>query len=138
MKLTELVQGIGGRLGELFPERLMYVDKIPAEADGNFLLNIISAGGRRGISSRKSRAVSFDLLYFSRANDKLDFMEWSDTMHELFTDIDAGGQIFHTKDRTARCDDMVFHFLFAVDVSYIEFEQGELMEKLELLPAVIS
>lgn len=131
MKLKELAQVVGIKLSGIFPDKLMYVDKITAESDGCFLLNITNTGGDCGISARKSRSVSFDLLYFSRSDENLEFIEWADIMQDSFKEIDVNGQIIHTRNRSAHCEDMVFHFLFSVEAAYIEYEPGEPMERLE-------
>ncbi len=132
MKLKELAEGIGKRLGERFPGKLMYVDKIPAEADGNFSLQIIGHRAKSGISARKSRSFNFDVMYFSSADDKYDFLEWSDAMHEALGAFEAGGQLVRAINRAARSEDMVYHFLFEINVEYVEYEPGETMLNLEV------
>lgn len=133
MKLKELVQAVARKLAELFPDSPMYVDKITANADGCFLLNIIDESGSGGISCRKNRTVSFDLMYFSRADDRLGFMDWADVLQDNFGEVCVNGQIIHTRSRSARCEEMVYHFLFSVDAVYTEYEPGEAMEGLEAI-----
>ena len=132
MRTEELVQAIGLKLEELFPGSPMYVDKITSVADGCFLLSITDMGGRRGISARKSSTLSFDLMYFCRTDEKLIFMNWADTMQDAFKEIEVNGRIIRTRDRSAHPEDMIFHFIFSVEAVYIEYEQGEPMEDLEV------
>lgn len=132
MKLKELAQAVGLKLGELFPGKMMYVNKIPDDSVGCFQLNILEAGGVRGISARKRCYASLELLYFGSADEEMEFMDWADVMQDNFTDISASGQVIHTRSRSVRCEDMIFHFLFSVDAAYIEYEPGEPMEELEV------
>lgn len=132
MKLRELVQGIGTLAAELFPGKLMYVDEIPADAEGNFFLAITEQRGSDGISARRSRFVGFDLMYFSEAGDGFSFLEWADIMQDGMKLIRAGEFTLHTSSRRALNEDMVYHFLFDISAEYIEYTpQGEKMEHLE-------
>jgi hypothetical protein len=132
MKLKELVQGIGQKLEALFPGKLMFVDKIPSEADGNFFLEIIAQRGADGICAQRSRGVSFDLMYFSGLDDRFSFPEWADILQDGMKLVQAGVFLVRTSERTASCEEMVYHFLFSVDVNYIEYETGETMLNLEV------
>lgn len=134
MKLTDIVRGIGRKLADMFPGCRMYVDKISAGAEGCFLLNIVQQTGNNGISGRRIRSVQFDLLYFQREDERLVFMDWADRLQEAFSEIDCGGQIVYTTDRSARREDMIFHFLFNVGTVFSEYSDEGIpaMEELEV------
>ena len=127
MKITGLVEGIGQQLMSAFPGKLMYVENVRAESDGQFFLEIIELSGSDGISARKNRTALLDILYFSKSNDGLDFAQWADTMQGSFCTVTAGGQLLHTRTRRAHAEDMVYHFEIEVTAEYIEYDPAETM-----------
>ena len=132
MKITELAQGIGKQLAELFPDRLMFVDRIPAEADGQFFLNVVEVRDDVGISSRRTRSATLDLLYFSRADDRIAYFEWAEKLCEGFRTVKAGEQLLHTRARRTHAEEMVYHFIFEIGAEYVEFEETQTMARLEV------
>lgn len=134
MKLKSVVEGIGKRLGECFPDKLISVDNIPANADGNFFLNIIEQSANEGISARRSRAFRFDVVYFSAKDDKYAFLDWVDAMHNALREFAVEGQIVRAKNRNTHAEDMAYHFLFEVSAEYIEidYDAENTMDNLEV------
>lgn len=132
MTISEISRNIGARLHEAFPNSLMYVNDIPKDAEGCFLLVISEIRLDKGITPRKLKSVSFDVVYFHGERDTLLFSDWADTMEKtLDTLSDNTGQLFRTRDKSAVQSDLQYHYMFTVDGNYIELpENGELMENL--------
>jgi len=131
MKISDIARDIGRRLKTAFPESVMYVDDIPADAEGNFLLVITEITGGEGIIPRRKRSVSFDVVYFSKPRDALAFADWAELMEDTLRTLSGEGQLFHTSERSAVRTDMQYHYMFTVSSDFLEYTPGETMETLE-------
>lgn len=131
MKISDIARDIGQRLKAAFPDSLMYIDDIPAGAEGNFLLVITEISGGEGIIPRRKRSVSFDVVYFSKKRDTTGFADWAELMEDTLRTLSSGGQEFHTAGRSAVQTDMQYHYMFTVSSEYLEYTPGEPMETLE-------
>lgn len=131
MKISDIARDIGRKLNAAFPGSVMYVDDIPAGAEGNFLLVITEISGDDGIVPRRKRSVSFDVVYFSKPRDALAFADWTALMEDTLHTLSGEGQLFHTKERSAVRTDMQYHYMFTVSSDFLEFTPGDPMETLE-------
>lgn len=131
MKISDIARDIGRRLKAAFPESVMYVDDIPAGAEGNFLLVIAEIADGGGITPRRKRSVSFDVVYFSKPRDALAFADWTELMEGALRTLSGEGQLFHTKERNAVRTDMQYHYMFTVSSDFLEYTPGDPMETLE-------
>lgn len=131
MKISDIARDIGRRLKAAFPESVMYVDDIPAGAEGNFLLVIAEIADGGGITPRRKRSVSFDVVYFSKPRDALAFADWAELMEGALRTLSGEGQLFHTKERNAVRTDMQYHYMFTVSSDFLEYTPGDPMETLE-------
>lgn len=131
MKISDIARDIGRKLNAAFPGSVMYVDDIPAGAEGNFLLVITEISGGDGITPRRKRNVSFDVVYFSKPRDALAFADWAELMEDTLHTLSGEGQLFHTKERNAARTDMQYHYMFTVSSDFLEYTPGDPMETLE-------
>ena len=131
MKISDIARDIGRRLKAAFPGSVMYVDDIPAGAEGNFLLVIAEIADGGGITPRRKRSVSFDVVYFSKPRDALAFADWAELMEGALRTLSGEGQQFHTKERNAVRTDMQYHYMFTVSSDFLEYTPGDPMETLE-------
>ncbi len=131
MKISDIARDIGRRLKAAFPDSVMYVEDIPAGAEGNFLLVVSKISCGEGITCRIKRSVSFDIVYFSKPRDALGFADWAEKMEETLRTLSSEGQLFHSSERSAERTDMQYHFMLTVSSEYLEYTPGEPMEKLE-------
>ncbi len=131
MKISDITRDIGRRLKAAFPDSVMYVEDIPAGAEGNFLLAVSGISCGEGIACRIKRSVSFDIVYFNKPRDTLGFADWAEKMEETLRTLSGEGQRFHSSDRSAVQMDMQYHFMLTVSSEYLEYTLGEPMEKLE-------
>lgn len=135
MKVSELCRDIGRRLKEAFPESVMYIEDIPHGAEGNFLLVISEIADDRGITPRKKRSASFDVVYFSKPRDTTGFADWAERMENALCILSTDGQLFHMESRSAVRTDMQYHYMFTVSADYIDYtteipEMGEMEEQI--------
>ncbi len=131
MKISDIARDIGRKLNAAFPGSVMYVDDIPAGAEGNFLLVITEISGGDGITPRRKRSVSFDVVYFSKPRDALVFADWTELMEDTLHTLSGEGQLFNTKGRNAVRTDMQYHYMFTVSSDFLEYTPGDPMETLE-------
>lgn len=131
MKISDIARDIGRKLNAAFPGSVMYVDDIPAGAEGNFLLVITEISDGDGITPRRKRSVSFDVVYFSKPRDALVFADWTELMEDTLHTLSGEGQLFHTKERNAVRTDMQYHYMFTVSSDFLEYTPGDPMETLE-------
>ena len=131
MKISDIARDIGRKLNAAFPGSVMYVDDIPAGAEGNFLLVITEISDGDGITPRRKRSVSFDVVYFSKPRDALVLADWTELMENTLHTLSGEGQIFHTAERNAVRTDMQYHYMFTVSSDFLEYTPGDPMETLE-------
>lgn len=131
MKISDIARDIGRKLNAAFPGSVMYVDDIPAGAEGNFLLVITEISDGDGITPRRKRSVSFDVVYFSKPRDALVFADWTELMEGTLHTLSGEGQLFHAKERNAVRTDMQYHYMFTVSSDFLEYTPGDPMETLE-------
>ena len=116
MTVNEVMQAIAAKLGELFPDRLVYDRRIEQLADGQHFVRCIDQTHGKLLDRRRSRSYSFEILYFSKADDVVAFNDWAETMYMEFETLTLeSGQILRVTGANATDgDDMVFHFTFDV------------------------
>ena len=130
MTVNAIMEAIAAKLGELFPDRLAYYKKIKALADGQHFIRCIDQTHTKGLDRQRRRFYSFEVLYFRRDDDALEFNAWAETMYMEFETLDVGGKLLHVTNAHAEPgDDMTFHFVFDVStVGLIGKPEGEPME----------
>ncbi len=53
MTLNNFLEAVASKLGEIWPDRKVYVDEIPKDADGQFFVGIIESGQEKHLDRRR-------------------------------------------------------------------------------------
>ncbi len=139
MTLNHFIDAIAGKLKSLWPDRDVMVNEIPQGADGNFFVGLIDAEQGQRLDRRRVRTMQFEILYFLRKKDNLEFNSWAEDMLDNFESIsvvEVEGKTRNVRltNVEVRKDDntRVFQFLFDVNLNYLLAPAGgENMEVLE-------
>lgn len=138
MTLEQMTQAAGQRLRELWPEREVYVNKMPTDADGNFFLEVTESDQGKGLDRCIHRSVSFRVCYFLQNEDNMDYLAWAETMYDTFRVLevqngDARSRVSLINRKAGMNNEQrCYQFLFEVKFTFWETEEaGELMERME-------
>lgn len=134
MTVNDFIIGIAQKLKSLYPTRHVFVDEIPAKADGNHFVHCTDQRHGKKLGRRRSRSYSFEVLYFKAKKDNMAFNDWAEQMYFEFEALDVSGQIVHLTNAHAQDgDDMVFHFIFDAEfTALIDQVSGDPMNTLQL------
>ena len=139
--LNNFIEAVAAKLIAVWPDRHVYVNQIPKDADGNFFVGIIEATQEKKLDRRRRRNQQFEVLYMLSSDDSLLFNEWAETMFDEFETIsvkemtvDKYGRPVETirgirlTNQTARHDDEqhVYQFLFDADFYFVIREEPAL------------
>lgn len=139
MTLNNFLEAVAAKLISLWPEKKVYVNEIPKDADGQFFVGTIESGQEKHLDRRRKRTVQLEVLYFLKSKDTIDFNAWAESMYDNFETL----TIVETERKTrkvkltnlkARSDNDAHVFQFLFDASFffvIADNGGELMENLE-------
>lgn len=132
MTLNELTRAAAARLRALWPDRPVYVDDIPREADGCLYIGLIDSEQGQELDRRCKRSVSFQILYFRADQDALAYQDWAEALYDGFRTLEAGGRTVRLKNRSAREDgeQRCYLFTFDADLLFWEAVSGETMQTL--------
>ena len=135
MTLSDTLQGVATRLKELWPDRKVYVDEIPRNADGSFFVGFTEIDQNKKLDRRHRRTLGMEVLYFRKVRDTLAFLEWSEQMLDEFRTIGLGTASVRLINRKVRDDTegQFYQFLFDAVFLFVETEQSEdgTMEQIE-------
>ena len=134
MTVNDMMYAIAMKLGELFPDRLAYYQQVKQMADGQHYVRCIDQTHTKELDRRRRRSYSFEVLYFRKDDDALEFNSWAEVMYMEFETLTVGEQVFHVTNAHAEPgDDMVFHFVFDVSfVALLDPVPGDPMEQLDI------
>ena len=76
MTLNHFLEAVAAKLLGLWPDRKVFVDRIPQESDGNFFVGIIESSQQSHLDRRRQRTVQMEVLYFLQSDDTMDFQDW--------------------------------------------------------------
>lgn len=140
MTANGIIKTAAAKLAALYPDRLAYSGQIPKDADGQHYIRCISQSHEKRLDRRRGRSYSFEILYFRKDGDALEFNAWAETMYGEFESLTVQNQILHVTGAHARDgDDGVFHFVFDVTFTgLVEPEAAEPMETLDASEAIKS
>lgn len=134
MTLNNFLESIAVKLVGLWPDRHVFANEIPKNADGNFFVRVVDTSQERKLDRRRRRTVQFEVLYFLASKDNLEFNAWAETMFDEFeslsvhekTDVVDGVEYdvrrtIRLTNVSARKDDdqRVFQFLFDADFYFV-------------------
>lgn len=132
MTLNELTWAAAARLRALWPDRPVYVDDIPREADGCLYIGLIDSEQGQELDRRFKRSVSFQILYFRADQDALAYQDWAEALYDGFRTLEAGGRTVRLKNCGARenGEQRCYQFTFDADLLFWEVRGGETMQTL--------
>jgi transcription termination factor NusB len=137
MTVNKILEAIASKLIEIWPDRNVFVDKIPKGADGNFFVGVIETSQEKKLDRRRTRSCQIEVLYFLKSDDNMAFNDWADTMYDNFETLDVEEGANKTRrlyltGQTARKDESgVFQFLFYVNINFVMAPEAiEFMENL--------
>lgn len=126
MTLNNFLEAVASKLGEIWPDRKVYVDEIPKDADGQFFVGIIESGQEKHLDRRRKRTVQFEVLYFLKTKDTMGFNAWAEEMYDNFEalvvkETDDKTRTIRLTGQKARPNGnaRVFQFLFDADVFFV-------------------
>ncbi len=138
MTVNKILEAIASRLSEIWPDRNVFVDKIPKGADGNFFVGVVETNQEKKLDRRRTRRCQIEVLYFLKSDDNMAFNDWADTMYDNFETLNVEESANKTRrlyltGQTARKDESrVFQFLFDVNMNFVLApEMIEPMENLD-------
>ncbi|WP_028593224.1 phage tail terminator family protein [Paenibacillus assamensis] len=138
MTVNDLIKAIAKRLKSVYPNRLIYVDEIPKQADGHHFIRCVEQQHETKLGRRRMRTYSFEVLHFKSAKDNMAFHDWAEKLYFEFEQLNVNGQVVHvSKAQAEPGDDMVFHFTFDVIVSGLKDPvAADAMGKLQMIGGI--
>lgn len=132
MTLNELTRAVAARLRTLWPDRPVYVDDIPREADGCLYIGLIDSEQGQELDRRFKRSMSFQILYFRADQDALAYQDWAEALYDGFRALEIDGRTVRLKNCRARenGEQRCFQFTFDADLLFWEARGGETMQTL--------
>ena len=126
MGIDILYKAIAAECRLIVPElKKIYRDNIPQNADGPFILVLITdTDTRRCLANRQRVKQSFDVQYFpgeELQNRRKECEKVKQEMLQGFDVISADDISFYVKEKNANVTDDVLHLLFSV--SYVEYRE---------------
>lgn len=126
MTLNNFVEAIAGKLAAVWPDRKVYVDEIPKDAEGQFFVGIIESEQEKHLDRRRKRTIQFEVLYFLKSKANMAFNDWAEEMYDQFETLTV--KETEQKDRTVRLTGQkatpnsnarVFQFTFDADFFFV-------------------
>lgn len=134
MTLNNFLESIAVKLVGLWPDRHVFANEIPKNADGNFFVRVVDTSQERKLDRRRRRTVQFEVMYFLASKDNLEFNVWAETMFDEFESLSVHEKtefvngvekdvrrVIRLTNVSARKDDdqRVFQFLFDADFYFV-------------------
>lgn len=144
MTLNNFLEAVASKLGTIWPDRKVYVDEIPKDADGQFYVGIIESEQEKHLDRRRKRTVQFEVLYFLKTKDTMSFNAWAEEMYDSFETLavketDEKTRMIRLTGQKARPNGnaRVFQFLFDADAFFVlappEIPFMEVLDQTEVL-----
>jgi hypothetical protein len=124
--LNNFVEAIAAKLAALWPDRKVYIDEIPKDADGQLFVGIIESGQEKHLDRRRKRSIQFEVLYFLTSKENMGFNAWAEAMYDQFETLTV--QETDHKTRTIRLTGQkakqnknacVYQFTFDADFFFV-------------------
>ena len=87
MTLNLFLEAVAAKLTGIWPDRKVHVDEIPKDSDGQFFVGIIESNQEKHLDRRRKRSIQFEVLYFLRSKDTMDFNAWAEEMYDNFEEL---------------------------------------------------
>lgn len=127
MTLNKFTEAVAGKLAALWPDRKVYVDEIPKDADGQFYVGIIESEQEKHLDRRRKRSIQYEVLYFLKSKENMEFNAWAEAMYDQFETLVV--QEAEQKTRTIRLTGQkarpnknarVYQFTFDADFFFVQ------------------
>lgn len=126
MTLNNFIEAIAGKLAGVWPDRKVYVDEIPKDADGQFFVGIIESGQEAHLDRRRKRSIQIEVLYFLKSKENMEFNAWAEEMYDQFETLtvketDQKTRTIRLTNQRARPDKnaRVYQFTFDADFFFV-------------------
>lgn len=98
MTLNDFLEAIAKKLIARWPDRHVYVNRIPAQADGNFYVRVIESTQEQKLDRRRVRTTRFEVCYLQADRDNLAFNVWLEAMLDDFEHLSVFERSENGKD----------------------------------------
>ncbi|MFD0588851.1 DUF6838 family protein [Paenibacillus sp. GCM10027627] len=133
MTVHEIVQSVADQLRALYPERPIYVDELPANANNVYFVQCTKQSHVKGLDRRRHRSYSFEIVYVQTDKNQLNFYNWAEGMYSAFESLSIGDKMINlTNANATRGEDMAFRYVFTINqVEYVAPKANDLMGSLQ-------
>lgn len=136
MTMNNLLEAVAAKLTGIWPDRNVYVDEIPQQADGQFFVGMAGSKQERLLDRRRKRTISLEVLYFLTSKDNMGFNHWAETMYNNFETLSVREDSGHvsrlrlTNQQTVRgSDTRAFQFLFDAQFFFVLPPKADALEE---------
>ena len=117
MTLNDFLEAIAKKLIARWPVRHVFVNRIPAEADGNFYVRVIETTQEQKLDRRRVRTTRFEVCYLQADRDNLSF-------NSVFEKTEDGTDVFRSLRLTNIAanqdgDERFFSFRFDARLNFV-------------------
>lgn len=126
MTLRNFIEAVAMKLLQKWPDREVYVHEIPQGVDGKHFIRLVSSQERRGLDRRYIREMSFEIIYFQKDKDTLDYLDWADTLYDEMEVLEVKEDDVVTRrikthgwETRNNGDQRFYSFLFDVTFNYV-------------------
>lgn len=130
MTLNDFLEAIAKKLIARWPVRHVFVNRIPAEADGNFYVRMIETTQEQKLDRRRVRTTRFEVCYLQADRDNLAFNTWLEAMLDdfetlsVFEKTEGGKDVFRSLRLTniaanQDSDERFFSFRFDARLNFV-------------------
>lgn len=130
MTLNDFLEAIAKKLIARWPVRHVFVNRIPAEADGNFYVRVIETTQEQKLDRRRVRTTRFEVCYLQADRDNLSFNTWLEAMLDdfetlsVFEKTENGTDVFRSLRLTNIAanqdgDERFFSFRFDARLNFV-------------------
>lgn len=132
MKYGAIFSAIAAAVHRAFPNKPIYINEIPANADGAIFIRMVEAAVI-DLGNRKRYTPMFEISYYLADGDTFAYNEWLDGIFSELQSIAVEEKVLMTFDKRARhdTDSRSYQFTFSLDYSLYTIYGGEMMRNLK-------
>lgn len=112
-------KGIAKKIKKLYPEIKIEVDAVTSNAFGKIFVMVISSETKRGIGGLRQLNLTFDVSYFCKEKDNMEYNDWLKNMYSEFETIETEEAVYRTKNMRGEKGEGIYHFIFDVTARYL-------------------
>ena len=134
MTYGAIFSAIADAVHRAFPEKPIYINEIPANADGVVFIRMVEAAVT-DFGNRKRYTPMFEISYYLADGDTFSYNEWLDGIFPALQSITVEENILLTFDKRARhdTDSRSYQFTFSLDYSLYTIRGSEMMSDLKTI-----